>query len=174
MKRACIRFHYCERENKHIFRYSVLYTTNTPEEGEGFDSDDLEECEARLKENDSAYIVDNMQCLVCDKYDARKLANKEGIVKPFYIVAYGVSRYCYSKAEGGCWDDWTDILEVRRVFTVFEALRHLRDLKEKCPQPRFNRFSAANRGEDDIYFKLCYDENDPRWPEQSTKRTTYE
>ena len=117
-------------------------------------------------------VTVNGVCKICDMYDARKAAVKEGVCKPFYIVVSGIDRYCYSKAEGGCWADWTSIQEVRRAFTVQEGIRQLRMLKEKYPQPRYNRFSVL--GGTDVEFTLCYGEDDPRWPEETTERETYD
>lgn len=113
-------------------------------------------------------------CGVCEAYEARRDKTLQGIQPPFLIVAWGVSRYCYSPAEGGCWADWTTILEVRKAHTWERGLRHMRELREEYPQPRFNRFSAANRGEDDIFIRCFYSEADPRMPENTTHRETYQ
>jgi hypothetical protein len=111
-------------------------------------------------------------CTVCDLYDQRKAKVMQGEMPPFYLVCYGVSRYCYSQAEGGCWADWTEILEVRKAYTFRQALKHARELKEKYPTQRYNRFSVLGNG-DDTYLRICYSEDDPRWPQESTQRAQY-
>lgn len=189
-KRTCPMKHHCERSTwvssyRRSFekKYEVWDTQanldpewDDPDTNEQmvFTSDDKSECEAFIAQGaQRCELRENGVCKVCDMYDKRKADLAAGRVQPFYIVAYGISRHYGGPEEGGWWYDWTDVHEVRRAFTLAEGLRHARDLKDKYPQPRFNRGSCANRGEDDEYFVLCYGENDPRWPVQSTQRATY-
>lgn len=194
MNRTCPMKHNCRREHfnntrlalgkshpMYEFKYEVWDTQadtrpdwDDPECNEvcEFRTDDKSEAEAFIAQGaQRCELRENGVCRVCDMYDARKASVKEGVVKPFYIVVSGITRYCYSRAEGGCWDDWTTIHEVRRAFTVEEGIKQLRMLKEKYPQPRFNRYSAA--GGEDMEFTLCYAENDPRWPKETTERAVY-
>lgn len=113
-------------------------------------------------------------CDVCLAYERRKAANSQGKVLPFYVTVEGISRSYGGPEEGGWWYDRRTILAIRRVYTVSAALRTIRELREEFPQPRYNRFSCANRGENDIRIAVCYDESDPRWPEETQGRPSYE
>jgi hypothetical protein len=113
-------------------------------------------------------------CKVCDMYDKRKLANAEGRKLPYLVVAWQISRHYGGAEEGGWWYDWCEVVDVREAHTMAEGLRQARKLKEEYPQPRFNRFSAANRGEGDTCIGVFYGEDDPRFPQNSTHRPRYE
>lgn len=113
-------------------------------------------------------------CLVCDAYEERKAKLEKGVLSPFLIVCYGMRRYCYSSAEGGCWADWLSIAEVRKVWDLQGALKATRELKEKFPQPRYDRFSCANGGEEDFFIQTCYSPEDPMFPKETTQPETYE
>lgn len=192
--RTCTKKHYCRRDHfnrvradlkpehpGYEYRYEVWDTQAnlrpdwddpTCNEVCEFQTDDKSLAEAFIRQGaQRCELRENGICLVCDMYDARKAAVKDGEARPFYIVVTGITRYCYSAAEGGCWDDWTTIHEVRRAFTVQEGIRQLRKMKDKYPQPRFNRYSAA--GGEDMEFTLCYGEDDPRWPKETTERAVY-
>jgi hypothetical protein len=190
-KRTCPMKHHCERSawvssyrRPMEKKYEVWDTQanldpewDDPDTNEHmvFTSDDKSECEAFIANGaQRCELRENGVCLVCDMYDKRKVDLAEGRVQPFYIVAYGISRHYGGPEEGGWYYNWTDVHEVRRVFTVQEGIRQMRQLSEKYPQPRFDRYSCANQGEDDNYFVLCYGEQDPRWPKQSTHRPRYE
>ena len=189
--RTCPLKHYCER---HAFVMNNLYHgtekkyevildhTNDPEwddpsdvEEKVFESDFKNECEAFITQGaQRCELRVNGVCKVCDMYDARQRALKEGRVRPFYLVVEGTSRHYGGPEEGGWWYDWHEVLEVRRAFTLEEGLRQARALRESYPQPRYNRYSCANRGEPDTRIRLCYGEDDPRWPTESTHRPRYE
>lgn len=119
-------------------------------------------------------VTVNGVCKICDLYDKRKAEQALGIVTPFYLVVEGISRHYGGHEEGGWWYDWHTILDVRKAFTFKQALKHARELREKYPQPKYNRYSCANRGEDDTVLRLVYSEDDPRWPEETTERPRYE
>lgn len=125
-----------------------------------------------LNENTKPIVPD--QCLVCDAYENRKAKLAKGEQPSFLIVCWGISRYYISPAEGGCWGDWTTILETRKAFSLSDAKKHIRELLAENPAPRYNRFSCANRGEDDIQIGCFYSETDPRCPKATTQRETYE
>ncbi len=139
------------------------------EEGEMvFSSDSEAECLTYL-ERHGTELRENGKCDVCDMYEKRKAAVAQGKQPSFLIVAWGTSRAYGGPEEGGWWYDIDTVLEVRRAFTFEEGLRHARELREEYPQPRYNRFSCANRGEDDVYIRCVYAENDPRMPEDSPR-----
>lgn len=188
--RTCNSKHYCER---HAFVMNNLYYgtekkyqvmldhTNDPEWDDTdvwenvFESDFRNECEAFIQQGaQRCSLRVNGICQVCDLYDSRKRALKEGRVRPFYLVVEGISRHYGGPEEGGWWYDWREVLEVRRAFTLSEGLRQMRQLREEYPQPRYNRYSCANRGEPEPRVVLCYGEEDPRWPQESTHRPRYE
>jgi len=138
-------------------------------------TDNKSEAEDLVNQNTSIYtLVENGVCEVCDMYDSRQAAMKEGCVRPYYLVVTSTSRHYGGPEEGGWWYDWTSIEEVRKAFTLEEGLRQARKLREKYPQPRYNRFSCANRGEGDTRIQLCYGEKDPRWPNEDKERPRYE
>jgi hypothetical protein len=140
-----------------------------------FESDFKNEAEAYISQHcPHGKIVENGQCRVCDLYDKRQGALKNGCVLPFYLVVEGTSRHYGGPEEGGWWYDWHTVLEVRQAFTLGGALRQARLLREKYPQPRYNRYSCANRGEEDTRIVLCYGEDDPRWPNETKQRPRYE
>lgn len=103
-------------------------------------------------------------CAVCDAYEKRKVAVAQGKQPSFLVVAYGINRVYLGPEEGGRWGDAIEVLEVRRAFTFEQGLRHMRELKSEYAQPRYDRFSCANRGEPDIFFQCVYSEADPRMP----------
>lgn len=140
-----------------------------------FQSDDKSECEAFIRQGaQRCELEENGVCKVCDLYDQRQADMKSGRVRPYYLVVSSTSRHYGGPEEGGWWYDNTSITEVRRAFTLEEGLRQARELREKYPQPRYNRFSCANRGEGDTRIQLCYGENDPRWPQENHERPRYE
>jgi len=188
---TCHRKHYCERKAfimNNLYhgtekKYEVILDhTNDPEWDDPsdvmekvFESDFKNECEAFITQGAQRCTLKvNGICKVCDMYDARKAALKDGRVRPFYLVVEGTSRHYGGPEEGGWWYDWHEVLEVRRAFTLEEGLRQMRDLRDSYPQPRYNRYSCANRGEPDTRIVLCYGEGDPRWPVTSTHRPRYE
>lgn len=194
MNRTCKMKHFCERESFNrrnaidplvtAFRYYII----DPIAHQGdpkWDDEDVSECVFRTdsREQAEAFIAqsaqrcelrDNAECLVCDMYDKRQADLKDGCVRPFYLVVEGTSRRYGGPEEGGWWYDWHEVLEVRRAFTLEQGLRHARELKDNYPQPKYNRFSAANRGEDDTRIVFCYGESDPRWPNENHERPRYE
>ncbi len=102
----------------------------------------------------------------------RRQNRKENQIAPIFLVVVGTSRYCYSPAEGGCWADWNTIVEVRKVWGVSQGIKALHELKEEYPQPRFNRYSCANRGEEDYRIVVCGSEAE--FPEETTQGEIYE
>lgn len=194
--RTCHMKHYCERDSfnrgrsygkgHHCYqdKYEVWDTHcaedpswDDPDTTEQmvFSSDDKSECEAFITQGaQRCELRENGVCLVCDLYERRRKANAEGRVLPFYLVVEGTSRHYGGPEEGGWWYDWHEVLEVRKAFTLEEGLRQMRALREEYPQPRYNRYSCANRGQPDTRVVLCYGENDPRWPSESTHRPRYE
>lgn len=102
----------------------------------------------------------------------RRQGRNDGQISPIFLVVVGTSRYCYSRAEGGCWADWDTILEVRKVWGVANGVRALHELKQDYPQPRFNRYSCANRGEEDYRIVVCASEDE--FPQETTEPATYE
>jgi hypothetical protein len=123
---------------------------------------------------DRYYTEEPGRCTVCDAFDNRKARTAKGVMPPFLVVAWGVSRHYGGPQEGGWWYDWTTILEVRKVHTFEAAYQAMWELKTEYPQPRFNRYSCANRGEDDVRIGAFYGESDPRFPQESTERPHYE
>lgn len=193
-ERTCTKRHYCEREqfarqnaytdSYKVFKYEVwdLRADADPEwddpettENKVFSSDDKSECEVFIAGRYGRYeLRENGQCKVCDMYDARQRGLKEGRVQPFYMVVEGTSRHYGGPEEGGWWYDWHEVLEVRQAFTLAGALKQMRELRDNYPQPRYNRYSCANRGEADTRIVLCYGEDDPRWPTETKQRPRYE
>lgn len=110
------------------------------------------------------------RCPPCHK-DLRQKAMKEGIVKPFYVVATNIERCYGGPEEGGWYYDWTTILEVRKVWDWKTGLKAMRELIEKYPQPRYNRFSVLGR-EGDYEIHMYYDVD--QFPRESTERPRYE
>lgn len=194
--RTCPIKHYCERESfdrknaydvgspAHEYRYEVWDTQahlnpnwDDTEDNEEmvFESDDKSECEAFMRQGGQrCELRENGVCRVCDLYERRQAAMKQGHVLPFYIVVEGTSRHYGGPEEGGWWYDWHEVLEVHKAYTLQEGLRHAHALKDKFPPPRYDRFSCANRGEEDIRIVLCYGEDDPRWPTETKQRPRYE
>lgn len=194
--RTCHMRHFCERTNFNTrrsyevgkdgyeYKYEVWdpmanlrHDWDDPDTNEEmvFQSDDKSECEAFIRQGaQRCEIRENGVCEVCDLYDRRQADLKEGKVRPFYLVHYGISRHYGGPEEGGWWYDWTSINEVRKAYTLEQGLRHAKEMKDKYGQPRYNRYSCANRGEGDNYMVVCYGENDPRWPHESTQRPRYE
>ncbi len=193
-KRTCPMKHYCERaafirENAYTnsaktYKYEVWdpmanlnpdWDDPDTNEEKVFQSDDKSECEAFIRQGaQRCELRENGVCLVCNMYDKRQADLKAGKVRPFYLVVEGTSRHYGGPEEGGWWYDWHEVLEVRKAFTLEQGLFHARKLREQYPQPRYNRFSCANRGESDTRIVLCYGEDDPRWPTESTQRPRYE
>ncbi len=195
MNRTCHMKHFCERE--------IFLRRNAYEAGKGkefkyevwdpyaslrhdWDSPDTtEECvlQTDSKDEAQAFITQGAQrcelrengiCKVCDMYDKRQTDMSEGKVRPFYLVVSSTSRHYGGPEEGGWWYDRTEVVEVRKAFTLEQGLFHARKLRENYPQPKYNRFSMANRGEGDTRIHLCYGEDDPRWPTESKERPRYE
>lgn len=195
-KRTCPMKHYCERDSfarknayevgspAHEHKYEVwdLAANADPEwddpdtnENMVFSSDDKSECERFIGgRHGRLELRENGVCKVCDMYDRRQADLKCGKVRPFYLVVEGTSRLYGGPEEGGWYYDWHEILEVRKAYTLEQGLAHARTLKETYPQPRFNRFSCANRGEPDTRIVFCYGEDDPRWPTETKQAPRYE
>ena len=184
---TCHYRHHCERydqvmsawpDDKERDKFSVWdkipYESNEHDdsEAEQLFSGTAAEC-LKYLESSGVHLEESGVCTVCDMYDARKKAVKEDRHPYFLVVAWGLSRYCYSNAEGGCWSDWLTIIEVRKVYTWEAGLKAMREMRGEHPQPRFNRFSCANRGEDDVQFGCFYGEDDPRFPQETTQSETY-
>jgi hypothetical protein len=129
-------------------------------------------CERWVSEHDEP--DDPHICGVCELYDARREAAEKGTVLPFYVLAVGMSRHYGGPEEGGWWYDMPEILGVKKAYTFKQGLKLARELKEEYPQPRYNRFSCANRGEPDVHLCVLYGENDPRWPGEDFERPRYE
>lgn len=110
------------------------------------------------------------RCQECHK-NIRQEAMQNGIVKPFYVVAYNISRNYGGPEEGGWYYDWTSILEVHKVWDWKGALKAMRELKDKYPQPRYNRHSVLGR-EGDYHINMYYDID--QFPKESTERPRYE
>lgn len=110
------------------------------------------------------------RCFECHK-DIRQEAMRNGIVNPFYVVASNVSRCYGGPEEGGWYYDWTSILEVRKVWDWKGALKAMRELRDKYPQPRYNRHSVLGH-EGDYFINMCYDVD--QFPRESTERPRYE
>jgi hypothetical protein len=111
-------------------------------------------------------------CGVCDAYEARREQTKRGIVPPIYLVSASVSRHYGGPEEGGWWYDVQVVDEVRVAYTVKAAVRHVHELREKFPTCPRGRGSVI--GGDDTYVRICYGEDDPRWPSTTTERPRYE
>ncbi len=69
---------------------------------------------------------------------------------PIYVVVQSISRHYGGPEEGGWWYDFCNTEEVHTVWGWQDARRLTRQLQEEYGQPRFNRYSAANRGAGDI------------------------
>lgn len=194
MNRTCKMKHFCERESfirrnaidplVKAFRYDVVDPIAHQGDDE-WDDEDISECVLRTdsKAEAEAFITqgaqrcelrDNAECPVCDMYDRRQASLKEGRVRPFFLVVSSTSRHYGGPEEGGWWYDNTTVEEVRQAYTMEQGLRHGRELKDKYPQPKYNRFSCANRGEGDTRIQVCYGESDPRWPNENHERPRYE
>lgn len=197
---TCPLKHHCER---HAYIMTAWYGEQEPpynvrgshNDGERYYTEVLhkgtkEECQTYLdsfrglteeEQNDynlpahpTLELEQNGVCKVCDMYDRRKAASAEGRMLPFLVVAWQISRHYGGPEEGGWWYDWTEVVDVRKAHTMSEGLRQARKLKAEYPQPRFNRFSCANRGEGDTMIGVFYGESDPRFPQNSTHRPRYE
>ena len=157
-------------------KYEVWDNAFVGENGESpdvvlvYESNSKQECEDYIKEkgSPSSYeLKENGVCEVCDLHDKRVEALAQGRMLPFLVVATGTSRHYGGPEEGGWWYDRESVLEVRRAFTLEQGLRHMRELRESYPQPRYNRFSCANRGEPETHIRCVYGELDPRMPQES-------
>lgn len=188
---TCHRKHYCERRAfimNNLYhdtekKYDVVLDhTNDPEWD---DPSDVTECvfSTDFKNEAEAYIEqhcprgtirENGVCKVCDLYDARKAALKEGRVRPFYIISYNIHQAYGGPEEGGWYYDWTSINGVRRAFTLEQGLRQVRAMWDEYPKAKHPRSSYANRSHSENFVVLCYAEDDPRWPVETTQRPRYE
>lgn len=199
---TCLRKHYCDRRAhnerqsfpsnspSYEYKYEVYDLNGEDGEVQVFACNELAELRTHLLTNGfhpsvigdlvagknvgNHKVTVNGVCKICDLYDKRKAEQALGIVSPFYLIVEGISRHYGGPEEGGWWYDWHTILDVRKVFTFKQALKHARELREKYPQPKYNRYSSANRGEDDTVLRIVYSEDDPRWPEESNERPRYE
>lgn len=166
--RVCKSYHNCARFNHTMTEWfgrgtkEHRYHVDTPDVF--VSSNSLQECENFVRQ-EGGKIVDNYHCKVCSDYESRKSATSQGIQPSFLIVAYGISRH-YDRS--GEWFDATEVLEVRTAHAFQHGLKQARELREKFPKPRFDRYSAANRGEPDIYIRCVYSESDQRMPKPSS------
>jgi len=103
---------------------------------------------------------------------SRRLNRKENEVSPIFIVVTATSRAFGGYEESGWWYDVVTIEEVRKVWDWRSARKMLRELREDYPQPRFNRYSCANRGECDYDYVLC--SSPEEFPSETTEKPTYE
>jgi len=192
IQKTCHMKHFCRRES--FNRKREMYTAQSYKESKYevwdpyyqspdeesdevlvYESDDKSECEAFIASGaQRCELRENGVCGVCDLYDCRQADLKVGKVPPFFLVVSSTCRYYGGPEEGGWWYDKTYIEEVFRAYTLKEGLRRGRELKEKYPQPKYNRYSCANRGEGDIRIQLCYSECDPRWPSENPERPRFE
>lgn len=131
---------------------------------------------------DRVHDIYNAMCQVGETYSGdtyklakrieRKFRTREGEVRPIYIAVVGTSRHYGGPEEGGWWYDWSFVEEVRKAWDWKTAMKYVRELREDYPQPRYNRFSMANRGEGDYDFVIC---DDPSFYEcrETKERPTY-
>lgn len=145
-----------------------------------------EDMETEEETHESTYqdIVCDLDRTLRDEYDfrgntyrlaqrmLRKQATKENEVQKIYIAMWESSRHYGGPEEGGWYYDIHTIATVRFAFGWKRALKIARDLQKEYGQPRFNRYSAANRGEADKNIKI-YSSID-HIPEEQTKRPRYE
>jgi hypothetical protein len=89
---------------------------------------------------------------------------------PFYVVAYEIERRYGGPEEGGWWQDWTAILEVRQVWTFWGGLHAARELRGKYPTRSHGRGSVPGSG--DRYVRTYYSEE--FFPRATTERLRYE
>lgn len=191
MNRTCSKKHFCEREYfnrknlySKVYKYEVIDPRIHVSEHEWcdgsftnciFQTDNKEEAFAFISKYPFRYdLQENGVCTICDMYDSRKASLKEGIVLPFYIIVQGISRHYGGSEEGSWYYNNYNVLEVNKAFTFKQGLKLARKLKQNYPQPKYNRYSCANRGEQDIRIIFCYNEADPRWPEEHVGRGNYE
>lgn len=187
--RACPYPHFCQRyEHQMTAHYNGGVPMDEcevwdpgvhgadPETHELVFSGSKQECQEFIQSNDRYYLEmhHDATCRVCDAYEARQRDMSSGKQPAFFIVAYGVSRHFGGREEGGWWYDNVNVIEVRKAFTLRDGLRHAHELKAEYEQPRYNRFSAANRGEPDIYIRCVYSMNDPRMPQDKVGDERYE
>jgi hypothetical protein len=111
-------------------------------------------------------------CEVCDLYDARLSATREGRAPSFLVVAYGIDRLYGGSEEGGWYYDATSVIEVRVVYTVGGALRAARELRDDHPTCPRGRHSVL--GGTDVYVSTYYSETDPRFPRTTGHPGGYE
>lgn len=92
-------------------------------------------------------ICDNLgDCIFCVRKERSKNI-KKGYPQYFYIAVYGISRIYLGPEEGGSWADQPRLLELVRVKNYLEGIHVLREIKQRFPQPKYNRFSSIG-GED--------------------------
>lgn len=95
-------------------------------------------------------------------------------VQPIYVAHFSVDRAYGGPEEGGWWYDRRVLEEMYRVFSWQEARSVLRELREENEQPRFNRFSCANRGENEHEFALSHSAEDLTERQCGLTRPRYE
>lgn len=105
-------------------------------------------------------------CALCLAAKRRKDASWQ---VPFYVLCYQVVRRYGGPEEGGWWQDWTSILEVRKVWTFHGGLKAARELRARYPIGRYGRGSVLGRG--DTYVRTYYDESG--FPTETTERMAY-
>lgn len=122
---------------------------------------------------DSFWLEERGRCSVCDMYEKRRAATKEGRQPSFLIVVYGISRHYLGPEEGGSWGDATEVLEVGRAYTWQGGLKLAREFREQYPTQRYGRGSVLGNGQD-TYIRVVYAEADPRMPENYFPSRTYQ
>ncbi len=101
----------------------------------------------------------------------RRQDRKEGQITPIFLVVVETWRCFGGSEEGGWWYDKSRIADVRKVWGVKNGVKALHELREEYPQPRFNRYSCANRGEVDYHTVICGSEDE--FPSEQLERQTY-
>jgi hypothetical protein len=85
-------------------------------------------------------------------------------------VAWEIARQYRGPEEGGWWQDWTSILEVRKVYSWEDGLRAARELHQMYPSSRYDR--SFLRGTGDTFVGTFYEPE--LFPKETTERMRYE
>lgn len=178
--------HYCPRKafveyewfNEGLKASKFSVWDDTPDDGGDtqlvFESNDENECRAFIQQGaQRCRLEKNDLCLVCDMYEKRRAAVKQGKQPSFLVVVYGISRHYLGPEEGGIYGDATEVLEVGRAYTWQGGLKLAREFREQYPTQRYGRGSVLGNGQD-TYVRAVYAEADPRMPEDYFPSRTYQ
>lgn len=118
---------------------------------------------------DSELKDDDFRCNFCFK-EIRNKYVKAGICPAFYVVAYEIARLYGGPEEGGWYYDWVNVLESYQVHDFKAGLKIARELKNKYPKPKYNRFSVL--GDADVFIETFY--HPTKFPKETLCKPIYE